>query len=101
MPLNRASFCMFFYYIWLKIVTILPVANNTIIPAVITPKTSGITAFLNGTCKKFAINEPTQAPVPGIGIATNRYKPNAVKFWSLLLLPNFNSYKHKFYFQKW
>ena len=61
-------------------VTTLPVASNIIEPAVSTPKTKGITAFLNGTCKKFAIREPTHAPVPGIGIATNRNNPKAVKF---------------------
>ena len=53
---------------------------STINPAVNTPNTKGNQAFFNGTCKKFAINEPTHAPVPGKGIATNRNKPKAVKF---------------------
>ena len=61
-------------------VTTLPVAANIIHPAVNTPKTNGIQAFLNGTCRKFAIKEPTQAPVPGSGIATNKNNPKAVKF---------------------
>ena len=35
--------------------------------------------------KKFAIKEPTQAPVPGSGIATNKNKPKAAKFCNFSL----------------
>ena len=54
------------------------VTARTIIPAVKTPITIGGIAFLGGKFKKFAISEPTQAPVPGSGIATNKNRPSAV-----------------------
>ena len=43
---------------------------KTIIPAVTTPAIIGGIAFFGGRFKKLAISEPTQAPVPGKGIAT-------------------------------
>ena len=58
---------------------------RTIKPAAKTPATIGGIAFLGGKSKKFAINEPTQAPVPGNGIATKINKPKAAKFCSLSL----------------
>ena len=58
---------------------------KTIIPAVRTPKTIGGIAFFGGKSKKFAIKEPTQAPVPGSGIATNKNKPKAAKFCNFSL----------------
>ena len=61
-------------------VTTLPVAARTIKPAVSTPKAKGNHAFFRGTCKKLAIRDPTHAPVPGRGIATNINNPKAVKF---------------------
>lgn len=42
-------------------------------PAAITGK-----AFFIGNFKKFAINEPVHAPVPGSGIATNKNNPRDV-----------------------
>ena len=48
---------------------------STMIPAVRTPTIIGGIAFFGDKSKKFAINEPTQAPVPGSGTATNRNKP--------------------------
>ena len=65
----------FLFYMCWNIVTTLPVAARIIQPAVITPKTKGGQAFFKGTCKKFAINEPTHAPVPGNGIPTNSINP--------------------------
>ena len=35
-------------------------------------------AFLGGKSKKLAIKEPTHAPVPGNGTATNKNNPSAV-----------------------
>ena len=54
------------------------VIERTIIPAASTPATIGGIAFLGGKFKKFAISEPTHAPVPGKGIATNKNNPIAV-----------------------
>ena len=54
-------------------------------PAVKTPNIIGGIAFFGGKSKKFAIREPTHAPVPGNGIATNKNNPNATKFWSFSL----------------
>ena len=62
---------------------------STIIPATSTPITIGGIAFLGGKSKKFAIKEPTHAPVPGSGMATNRNKPRAVKFCRRGLLAMF------------
>ena len=56
----------------------LPVAISIINPAVRTPAANGGNAFLNGICKKLATNDPTQAPVVGIGTATNMNNPKAV-----------------------
>lgn len=42
------------------------------------PAMIGGTAFLGGMSRKLAIKEPTQAPVVGMGIATNKNSPNAV-----------------------
>ena len=58
---------------------------STMIPAAKTPATIGGIAFFGGKSKKFAISEPTQAPVPGSGIATNINKPKAAKFCNLSL----------------
>ena len=58
---------------------------RTITPAANTPATIGGIAFLGGRSKKFAIKEPTQAPVPGSGTATNKNPTKAAKFCNLSL----------------
>lgn len=65
--------------------TTLPVAIKIIIPATRTPSAKGKNAFFTGIFKKLAINEPTQAPVPGSGIATNKNRPKDAKVCNLLL----------------
>ena len=60
------------------------VIDKTIIPAVSTPIMIGGIAFLGGKFKKLAIREPTQAPVPGSGIATNRNSPSETAFCNFL-----------------
>ena len=57
---------------------VIAVPAKTIIPATSTPATIGGIAFLGGKFKKLAIKEPTHAPVPGKGTATNKNKPKAV-----------------------
>ena len=65
------------------------VSVRIIIPAAITPAIIGGIAFFGGRSKKFAINEPTQAPVPGNGTETNKKRPKAAKFCNLGLFSIF------------
>ena len=51
---------------------------NIMSPATSTPAMIEITVFLKSSFKILAAKVPVQAPVPGIGIATNRNNANYV-----------------------